>query len=140
MKKLLSLLPALFLAAFLHAQSIPGTWQTTDDETGEAKGHMQLYEQNGKLYGKVVRLLKSAPDKRCDKCPGERKNQPVLNMVVLENMELKDGYYQAGRILDPEKGKWYNCKVWLQEGDPNTLVVRGSVGPFYRTQYWKRVK
>ena len=42
-------------------------------------------------------------------------------------------------ILDPEKGKWYGCKLWLKDGDPNTLVVRGSIGPFYRTQYWYKV-
>ena len=140
MKKLLSLLPALLLALALQAQSIPGTWQTVDDETGEAKSHLQLYEQNGRLQGKVARLLKSSPDKKCEKCPDDRKNQPILGMVVVENMKLDGGYYQSGRILDPEKGKWYNCKMWLKEGDPDTLVVRGYLGPFYRTQYWKRVK
>ena len=140
MKKLFSLLPALLLALAVQAQSIPGTWQTVDDETGEAKSHLQLYEQNGLLQGKVARLLKSAPDKKCEKCPDDRKNQPILGMVMVENMKLSGGYYQSGRILDPEKGKWYNCKMWLKEGDPNTLVVRGYLGPFYRTQYWKRVK
>ncbi len=117
-----------------------GTWKTIDDDTGEAKSHVHLYEKNGQLYGKVSRLLKSAPDRTCDKCPGERKNQPVLNMVILENMQRKDGHWQAGRILDPEKGKWYNCSMWLKAGDPNTLVVRGYLGLFYRTQYWHRVE
>lgn len=128
-----------FIATALQAQSTSGVWKTIDDETGEAKSHVQVYEQNGQLYGKVVRLLKSAPDKKCDKCPGERKGQPVMNMIVLENMKSKGGYWQSGRILDPEKGKWYTCNLWLKEGDPNVLVVRGYIGPFYRTQYWYRV-
>ncbi len=133
---------ALFLtllAVTLQAQSALGVWKTVDDETGEAKSHIQVYEQNGQVFGKVVRLLKSAPDKKCDKCPGERKDQPVLNMILLENMKSKGGYWQSGRILDPEKGKWYGCQLWLKEGDPNVLVVRGYLGPFYRTQYWHRV-
>lgn len=116
-----------------------GTWKTIDDNTGEAKSHVQLVEKDGKLTGKVVKLLKSAPDRLCDKCPGERKNQPVLNMIILENMQRKEGYWQSGRILDPEKGKWYTCSMWLKDGDPNVLVVRGYLGPFYRTQYWYRV-
>ncbi|MBK6932476.1 MAG: DUF2147 domain-containing protein [Saprospirales bacterium] len=127
------------MAAMLQAQSPAGTWKTIDDDTGEAKSHVQLYIQDGQLFGKVVKLLKSSPDRKCDKCPGERRNQPVLQMVILENMQPKGGYWQSGRILDPEKGKWYTCKLWLKEGDPNVLVVRGYLGPFYRTQYWYRV-
>lgn len=140
MKNLVLLLALLSLSAVARAQTVAGTWKTVDDETGQAKSHVQLYEQDGKLYGKVVKLLLHGPDRRCEKCPGERKNQLVLGMIILENMLSREGYWQSGRILDPEKGKWYNCKMWLKEGDPNVLVVRGSVGPFYRTQYWYRVQ
>ena len=139
MYKLIFLFAAFLSGAALTAQSATGVWKTIDDDTGEAKSHVQIYEQNGQLFGKVVRLLKSAPDKKCDKCPGERKNQPVLQMVVLEKMQPKGGYWQSGRILDPEKGKWYTCSFWLKEGDANVLVVRGYIGPFFRTQYWYRV-
>jgi len=139
MYKLTLALLLIFLAVTLQAQSALGVWKTVDDETGEAKSHIQVYEQNGQVFGKVVRLLKSSPDKKCDKCPGERKDQPVLNMILLENMKSKGGYWQSGRILDPEKGKWYGCQLWLKEGDSNVLVVRGYLGPFYRTQYWHRV-
>jgi uncharacterized protein (DUF2147 family) len=122
------------------AQNITGTWKTIDDETKEAKSYVELYDANGTLYGKVTKLLKSAPDKKCDKCPDERKNQPILGMIVVINMKQKEGFYQDGNILDPEKGKWYGCKMWIKDGDPNTLVVRGYLGPFYRTQYWYRVQ
>lgn len=139
MKHTLILAFSLLLSGMIQAQSITGTWKTVDDETNEAKGHMDLFMGDGKLYGKISKLLKSAPDKRCENCPGDRKNQPVLGMIVLVDMKEKDGHWQSGSILDPEKGKWYNCKIWLKNGDPNTLVVRGYIGPFYRTQYWYRV-
>ncbi|MEI6408510.1 MAG: DUF2147 domain-containing protein [Bacteroidota bacterium] len=138
-----SLLFLLFFGLFaMHtsAQNITGTWKTIDDETKEAKSYVELYDASGTLYGKVTKLLKSAPDKKCDKCPDERKDQPILGMIILVNMKQKEGYYQGGDILDPEKGKWYGCKMWLKDGDPNTLVVRGYLGPFYRTQYWYRVQ
>jgi len=140
MKHILSTSLLVFAALIsISAQSITGTWKTVDDETNEAKSHLELFIGEGKLYGKVSKLLKSAPDKLCDKCPGERNNKPILGMIVVVDMKEKDGHWQSGSILDPEKGKWYNCKMWLKNGDPNTLVVRGYIGPFYRTQYWYRV-
>ncbi len=139
MKKLLTLCLLLSWTVLATAQSALGVWKTIDDENGQAKSHVQIYEQDGKLYGKVVQILTDRPDRLCDKCPGERHNQPVMGMIIMENMAFKDGYWQGGRILDPEKGKWYTCKIWLKEGNPNVLVVRGFVGPFYRTQYWYRM-
>ncbi len=139
MKSFFTSVLLLCFAGMLQAQSIIGTWKTVDDETKEAKSHLQLFMGDGKLYGKVTKLLKSAPDKLCDKCPGERKNHPVMGMILVVDMKDKGGYFQGGSILDPEKGKWYECKMWLKEGDPNVLVVRGYLGPFYRTQYWYRV-
>lgn len=130
----------LLFAGSLQAQNIIGTWKTIDDETKEPKGQVELFMGDGKLYGKITKLLKSPPDKLCDKCPGERKNQPILGMIVVVEMKQKDGYWQSGSILDPEKGKWYDCKMWLKDGDPNVLVVRGYLGPFYRTQYWYRLQ
>lgn len=141
MKKItLLLVVAVFSATGLLAQSISGIWKTIDDDTNEAKSYVQLYDQGGRLYGKVNKLLKSEPDKKCTECPGERNGKPILGMIVVENLQLKDGYYQDGKILDPEKGKWYTCKMWLKDGDPNVLVVRGYIGFFYRTQYWYRVQ
>ncbi len=139
MKKLLTLCLLLSWTVLATAQSALGVWKTIDDENGQAKSHVQIYEQDGKLYGKVVQILTDRPARLCDKCPGERHNQPVMGMIIMENMAFKDGYWQGGRILDPEKGKWYTCKIWLKEGNPNVLVVRGFVGPFYRTQYWYRM-
>ena len=140
MKKLFLLLTAITLTQVLGAQTILGTWKTIDDATKEAKSYVQLYEQNGKVFGKITKLLVSSPDRKCDQCPGARKDQPILNMVILENLTMKDGFYQDGQILDPEKGKWYTCKVWLKEGDPNALQLRGYLGFFYRTQTWYRVQ
>ena len=139
MKKLLSACLFLLWTGLATAQSAIGVWKTIDDENGQAKSHVQIYEQGGKLYGKVVQILTERPDRLCDKCPGERHNQPEMGMIIMENMAFNDGYWQGGRILDPEKGKWYTCKIWLKEGNPNVLVVRGFVGPFYRTQYWYRM-
>jgi len=140
-------LPGLFFAALFHLFSVHthaqttalGTWLTRDDETGEAKSHIQLYEQNGMVYGKITKLLRPSLAHNCDQCTDYRKDQPILGMVIIEDMQFSNGYWSKGRVLYPKQGKWYNLKFWLKEGDPNTLVVRGNFGPFYRTQYWRRV-
>ena len=131
---------AIVFCQWSPAQSMVGTWKTVDDNTGEARSHIQIFAAGGKFYGKIEQLLQKPPSLVCDKCPGDRKDQPLMGMVLLVNMVLSDGMWQSGDILDPEKGKWYSCKMWLQEGDANTLVVRGYLGPFYRTQYWHRVQ
>jgi uncharacterized protein (DUF2147 family) len=140
-KKLVSLSCALALTMAAWAQqSFTGTWKTIDDGTKKAKSHVEIYKSGNKYYGKVAKLLADPPTKKCDKCSGDRHNQLIQGMVILENMEQDDEELQDGKILDPENGKWYTCKMWLKEGEPNTLVVRGYLFGFYRTQYWYRVK
>jgi len=139
MKQSLSFLLSLLVLGTIHSQSITGNWKTIDDETNEAKSHVELFLADGKLYGKVTKMLKHKSDQICVPCPGDRKNKPVLGMIFLVDMKEKEGLWQSGSILDPEKGKWYTCKMWLKKGDPNTIVVRGFIGPFYRTQYWYRL-
>ena len=131
------LFAGLVIPAF--SQSVEGVWRTVDDKTGESKSHIQLYVANGKMYGKILKTLRKNAATICEKCPGERKNQPIVGMIVVENMLMKDNYWQNGSILYPEKGKWYTCKMWLKSGDPNMLEVRGYIGPFFRTQTWYRV-
>ncbi len=142
MKKLFS---TAFLAFFvsasaLFAQSPIGVWKTIDDETGEAKSHVEIFESNGKLYGKIVKLLLKSPETLCEKCPGDRKNQKVVGMTILENMDAKSGMWKGGKILDPEKGKFYTCELWLQSGNADVLELRGYIAFLYRTQKWYRVK
>ncbi|MBE2208604.1 MAG: DUF2147 domain-containing protein [Saprospiraceae bacterium] len=123
------------------AQSPVGTWKTIDDKTGDAKSHLEIYEKGGKLYGKVVKLLKKGPDTRCDKCSGAKKDQLVVGMNVVEGMAAEDGMWKGGKILDPENGNEYACSMWFEKGQPDELRVRGKHWTgLYRTQTWYRVK
>ncbi len=132
------------LSTLVSAQTPVGMWKNIDDETGEAKANIQVYEENGKLYGKITAFLRknADPNAICTNCKSgdSRKNQKIMGMVIMRDMQLKDGMYQSGKILDPDKGKEYGCKIWLENGNPNILIVRGSLGPFYRNQKWYRVQ
>ena len=77
-------------------------------------------------------------DPICTKCPtdDERFNKKIIGMEIVKGLTKEDDEYQGGSILDPEVGKVYRCKIWL---DKEELKVRGYLGPFYRTQTWQRV-
>lgn len=142
-KHLLSLLAILLCSiAPLTAQNSPvGVWKTIDDETGQAKSHVEIYEQGGKFYGKVVKLLQKSPDTVCDKCTGPKKNKLVLGMVIVEHLEKYKDYWKNGTILDPANGSTYGCSMWYENGKTDELKVRGKHwSGLYRTQTWYRVK
>ena len=40
----------------LAADSPVGTWKTVDDKSGKVTSEVQLYEQGGKLFGKIAGL------------------------------------------------------------------------------------
>ena len=129
-----------FVALIGFAQSPVGIWKTIDDETGEAKSHVEILKKNGKYYGKIVKLLQSKPDAVCDECPGAKKNQKVVGLEIIWDMEPYDDYWSYGKILDPKSGKEYKCNISL-DGN-NKLDVRGYVGfaALGRTQTWIRVE
>lgn len=126
--------------AFADNSPVLGQWKTIDDETGKPKSIVELYEQNGKIYGRINKLFLDAsedPDPLCTKCTGKSKDQKIIGMVILENLEKQGDEWSGGTILDPEKGKTYNCKIWVEEGK---LKVRGYLSVFFRTQTWHRVE
>ena len=142
MKRFLFLSLLLTIATLSFGQTAPvGVWKTIDDETGEAKSHVEIYEKDGQLYGKIVKLLQRDPGVLCRECPGDKKNKPVLGMVIIEGLEPYKDYWRKGEVLDPESGNKYSCSIWLEDGKSEELKVRGKHWTgLYRTQTWRRVK
>ncbi len=127
---------------YLAAQNaVIGTWKTIDDGSGEAKSHIDIYEKEGKIFGKITKLLDSEPGVVCENCKGSRKDQPVLGMVILEDLQAYKDYFRKGTILDPENGNTYKCSIWIEKENPDELKVRGIHWTgLYRTQTWHRIK
>jgi uncharacterized protein (DUF2147 family) len=80
-----------------------------------------------------------SPDDVCIKCRGELKNKPLLGMTIMQGMKQNGDAYEGGKILDPDNGKTYRCKLKLDETG-NKLEVRGFIGIslFGRSQTWVR--
>ena len=137
--RLLTLLALLAFSLPAFAQNTPiGVWRTIDDEDGQPKSHIRVYEQGGKLFGAIVRLL---PEGRvCSPCADEYEGSSMEGVVVLRNMEPDGDEWSGGTITDPANGKTYRCKMELD--GPNRLRVRGFIGfsLLGRTQVWERVE
>lgn len=120
--------------------TISGKWKSVDDNSGDVRSIVEVYEQSGAYYGKIIRLFPrptELPDPVCDKCDPKdpRYNTKVIGMVIIRGLRKTGADYEGGDILDPEVGKVYRAKLWLEGKE---LKVRGYWGPFYRTQTWLR--
>jgi uncharacterized protein (DUF2147 family) len=131
-------------AVTCFAQSTPvGLWRNIDDKTGEAKAEIRITESAGALNGRIEKILRkdAKPDEKCVECKDERKDQPMVGLEIIRGAKKSsDGEgWQEGKILDPENGREYKLRLTPTDGGAK-LQVRGSFGPFWRTQTWIRVQ
>ena len=145
MNKALAAIVFIVVAAPSWAQMTPeGLWRNVDDKTGEAKAEIRIKaDAQGVLSGVLERrLTKDAkPDDVCKECSDDRKDKPLLGLEIIRNARNADGkdQWEGGKILDPENGRNYTLRLTPTEGGKK-LEVRGSFGPFGRTQTWTRVQ
>ncbi len=135
---------ALGTLAQANTQETPvGTWRVVDDESGRAKGIVEIGEVGDELQGKVIRVLdreNQTGPAVCKSCPGELKGKPIQGMTVLWGFEREGDRWTDGKILDPGNGRVYSASLELDEAGEK-LDVRGYIGISWlgRTQVWERV-
>jgi uncharacterized protein (DUF2147 family) len=133
----------LMASASVFSQETPvGLWHSIDDKTGEPKAEIRISDNGGVLRGRIEKLLRKGanPDEKCTECKDERKGQPMVGLEIIRGARKapdKD-VWEDGKILDPENGREYTLRLTPVEGGKR-LDVRGSFGPFGRTQTWVRV-
>ena len=118
---------------------IQGKWVQSNDEN-IAKSILNLYIDKNKLYAQVSEILDINNKKAiCKECTGKNKDKPIDKMVIVEGLTFQDNYWQGGKILDPNNGRYYKC--YIKMIDENTISVREYIGIsfFGRSQTWKRL-
>ena len=130
----------LFSSLMANSQSVIGTWINIDDTDGKEKSYIEIYEEDGKVLGKVIKLLPGADITHCNECKGKLKGEPIEGMIIMKDLVKEGDGYEDGEILDPATGKVYSCFIELEEADK--LKVRGYMGfsLLGRSQYWIRKK
>jgi uncharacterized protein (DUF2147 family) len=152
MKKIISFVLCCILAfnAFIVNAatnfSPVGFWQTIDDVSHRPKAILEITENDQHILSAHILKIYPKPgydqNALCTACKGEKHNQRIVGMRILENVKPDKKNARAwvdGQILDPNNGKTYHCDVLLSD-DNQRLQVRGYVGVplFGRTQIWNR--
>ena len=74
----------VMLSISINAQTIFGKWKTIDDRSGIEKSIVEVYEEEGKVYGVIRKVLEKGKENAlCIKCDGELKNKPVVGIKVI---------------------------------------------------------
>ena len=130
----------LNVSVLLAAESPVGKWNTVDEKSGKVVSEVEIYEQSGKLFGKITGLTeptdKQGKPRTCTKCTGSDKDKPIVGLVILRDLSQNGDRYKGGTVMDPEDGKIYKAEIWIENGK---LKMRGYVGLLYRTQTWLKV-
>ena len=133
------------LLAMAQQTTPAGLWKTIDDDGKTEKSLVRITNEGGVYSGKVEKIFDAAKaDAKCDKCEGERANQPIMGMTILEGVKQdpeETNLFDGGRILDPNNGKTYKVRLKPADGGKK-LDVRGYIGTpmLGRTQTWIRVE
>lgn len=129
MKYLFTLLFSLIFCTEIKADVL-GFWTTIDDKTGKEKSVVQIYEDQGKIFGKVVDIFGNK--EATAKVEGSPK---IMGLQIIWDLEKKENKYIGGKILDPQSGKIYGCEIWEEN---ENLIVRGKIAFLGRNQTWKK--
>ncbi|MGH8124218.1 MAG: DUF2147 domain-containing protein [Rudaea sp.] len=128
---LLAAAAAMLAGSAAAAEMSPvGIWTTYTDDNSKAQSHVEIFENNGTLSGKVIEIMYSdkGPNPICDLCEGARHNQPITGMTIMQDFKKTgDDLWEGGTIVKPKNGKVYKCKLHLIDGGKK-LEVRGFIG------------
>lgn len=131
------------------AMTVTGLWKTPND-----KSLVRIYRtSDGTFAGRIIWLKQPTyPQDYKDKSlagkpkvdihnPDKKlRSRPVMGMDVLSGFQYSapNHDWRKGKCYDPDEGKTYTCRMWLTT--PDTLMVRGYVWIFHKTQEWHRVQ
>lgn len=122
-------------------QSIVGVWSLPilkGKDTGKERSQVEIFEKDGVYYGKIVKLTTVPANALCTKCKKDKKDKPLMGMLVLWGLKKEAGRYVDGNILDVDEGKDYKCSMALASSDK--LKVTASLLFISESHYWTRVK
>ena len=155
MKRIIALCIGMALAAGLcFADPAEGFWISVDDKTGQDTAGWEIYQQGGKLYGKVLSLAGLPQDLSAFKCkesyrdfplPGKVNQMPIIGPPWLFGLSPDGpGQWIDGHVIDTRTGALYRCKITYRAADgkrfkADTLEMRGEIGlGIGRSQFWRK--
>jgi len=155
MKKIIILFLILAISGICFASDpAEGYWLSVDEKSGKVTGGWHIYQEDGKLLGRLLSSTEVARGVLASRCkdsypgfpiPGKVSEMPVVGETPwIYGLTLnKPGEWVGGHIINPEDGKSYKCKIYFHAADgkkykSDTLEMRGEIGlGIGRSQYWR---
>ncbi len=107
--------------------------------TPKKDGKIEITTRNNLFFGKVLEGKNPRKD-TLNPNPALRSKQ-VIGMEIMKNFKFNknNNEYIDGEIYDPESGKTYSCKMWMEN---ENLKIRGFLGISLlgRTEFFEKVK
>jgi uncharacterized protein (DUF2147 family) len=139
-------LPAIPAGAAGDPDAVLGIWETAGDD----RGHIEIYREDGKVHGRVIRLLEPNFPADDETHPGQPKvdrenpdpaqrNQSIIGLTIAKGFHFDDERWEGGTIYDPRNGDTYKC--WMRLRDDGRLEVHGYIGFSWlgRSDVWARI-
>ena len=126
----------LVAAPAAAADAIAGRWITE-----ERDAIVEIGPCGSSTCGRIARFLVAPPDgadQRDINNPEPRlRTRRLLGLPVLSDFQEEADLWR-GRIYDPKSGRSYRSVI--RRTGPNTLEVKGCLGPFCQAQTWRRAR
>lgn len=121
----LFLLTVFFISsAYAQEEKVKGVWYNT-----EKTSKIKIFKAtNGKYYGEIVWM--EEPEKKDVENPDESKRDNlILGSTIIKGFtfDVEKNQWEGGTIYDPENGKTYDCYMWFDGSEKNSLNVKGYV-------------
>ncbi|MDR1100193.1 MAG: DUF2147 domain-containing protein [Treponema sp.] len=136
------------------ADPVEGYWLSVDDKTGKVSAGWHIYQEGGKLYGKILSTADHPQDVKAELCKESYRGFPVPGKVnemavvgtpwIFGLSREKEGRWANGSVIDPNDGKMYKCRITYRPADgkkfkTDVLEMRGEIGlGIGRNQYWQK--
>lgn len=140
-KKIILIISLIIAVAALGVSSgsagdpdaVVGNWMVPAKD-----GTVQIYKC-GNLYCGKLSWLKTPGDKDTNNPDPAKRNDLLLNKVILHSFRYDGDEWVKGKIYDPNDGKTYSCLMWMD--GYNRLYVKGYIGISLigRKELWTRV-
>jgi uncharacterized protein (DUF2147 family) len=129
-----------------NGDAILGVWNTRDRDT-----RFEIYKCGTQYCGKISYLrepnhspankegLAGLPRLDTHNPDPRLRNRTLVGLPLLEGFRyMGNNLWEGGKIYDPEDGRKYGCKIWLE--GKSRLKLRGYLGIslFGRTETWVR--
>jgi uncharacterized protein (DUF2147 family) len=131
-----------------------GYWLSVDEKTNKVTAGWTIYQEGGKLCGKVLSTADEKPGVLATRCQDSYAGFPVAGKVsqmpvvgtpwIFGLSPGKTGEWAGGSVINPEDGKIYKCKIIFHPADgkkykADTLEMRGEIGlGIGRSQFWQK--